>query len=150
MIRAASSDDIPELVAMAAAMHAESPVYRSVPFVSEDMAAFLMVRLENDMGRIFIYIKDGAIAGMVGGMLVPFMFNFSEGFAADFGFYVRPEYRGGRILWLLLLEFETWARERGFKRFKLGESTGVASEIVGQLLNKLGYNQSGTVFSKED
>ncbi len=147
-IRPATHDDLHDLVEMAALMHAEAPQYRDEPFISGDMRDFLNHSLEDPDKCIMVSEDAGRITGMIGGGLVPWMFNFSRGYATDFGIYVHPDYRGGLTGLRLIRWLECWAHERGVYTVKIGESTGIAPEIFGRLLRKIGYNHSGACYTK--
>lgn len=150
MVRIANKKDIPVIVAMASAMHAESPFYGVVPFRAEDIAEFINVALSSpDYFVVVAEDKDGRPAGMFGGFESHYIFNFKSRKYTDFGFYVRPEHRGGLYAVRMLRAFEEWVRTRGGGPISLGESTGVNPDIVGALLSKMGYNKQGSIYGKE-
>lgn len=148
-IRPATENDIPRLVAMAAAMHAEAPRYRDVPFVAGDQTIFLEMSLKNPDHIILVAVDDDKIVGMLGALLVPFMFNLKERYAADFGFYVDPGTRGKRAAVLLVMAYEGWAQAMRVKRACLSESSGIAPDKVGEFLRGMGYSLSGSSYAKE-
>lgn len=148
MIRLGNEEDIPELVFLGKMMHGEAPHYQGVPYKEGDAALFIKNCLNQEEKVIFIAEDGGAIIGMMIGMIVPYMFNFEAGYASDMVFYVAPAWRGSKAGAALLLNFEAWARCRT-KTIKLGESSGIMPEKYKEFLSKMGYTQSGTVYSKE-
>lgn len=152
MTRRATIEDIPALLAMAQAMHGESPIYQKIPFFPADMRAFLLHKLEeeSDTSRIFVAENSAGICGMIGGMLQVYMYNFKDFSACDFGFYVRPEARGGRHFFRLLQAYEDWARAVGAWPIRLAESSMINSVKVDAILQKRGYIKAGMSYMLDD
>lgn len=154
MIRRATFDDLADLTAMAAEMHREAPQYRDIPFVENDLRDHLQSMIEtmqmSGMACVFVDEKDGAIRGMIGGIMVPFMFNWRQSYACDFGFFVRRQYRGGGAAFALLRAYEGWARSNRASRIRIGESTGTNPSRFDELMKKTGYKVSATAYERED
>lgn len=145
----ATAEDIPEIVDMAFFMHGEAPHYRGVPFRPEDMELFLELSIENPDHVVILATDGDRIVGMMGGMRVPYMFNFAAHYACDFGFYVMPQSRGSRAALAMIRYYERWAKGLGVKQARLGESSGIMSAKVDDFLRKMGYNLSGSSYAKE-
>ncbi len=148
MIRLGNENDIAELVFLGQMMHRESPHYRDDALNTDDLASFFKNCLNHDEKVVYIAEDGGAIIGMIIGVIVPYLFNFSSGYASDLLYYVAPAWRGSKAGVALLLNFQQWASMRTHK-IKLGESAGIAPEKYREFLGKMGYTQSGTVYSKE-
>lgn len=148
-IRKANMSDIDDLVDLSEVMHGEAPEYRDIPFQAYDMNMFLRESLENPKKAVLVYEKDNVIVGMVGCIFVPYMFNFQSGYTVDMGVYVSPKHRGRGIIRSLVLAYVEWAESLSPSEIRLGESAGIASEIYGQILNKMGFRECGKMYKKE-
>lgn len=147
MIRAAENSDIEGLLLMAEDMWDESPVYSRVAFIYADMREFL----ENAISMphlfcIFVSVDADGLCGMIGGMVNHYLFNSQEYSASDFGFYVRPEKRGGRHFVGLESAYRKWAVQKNAWPVRLGESSAINSKAVDEILVKLGYNRAGSTY----
>lgn len=152
MIRRATIEDINAVCDMAADMHRESPRYRGVDFVRKDMISFLDMAFDNPDRAIFVSDVEGLLTGMIGCFVTPYMFNFTDKYAADFGYYVRPQFRGGPTASSLETAYVKWAMlEKNIRpdRITISESAGVDSDKVDAFLKKKGYNRVATIYAKE-
>lgn len=156
LIRHATADDLDQLVAMAQQFHGESPRYAAVPFCAADMLGFLSNALERtETSCIFVAesgdsVGAGHLRGMIGGMLSVYMFNHRILKYSDFGLYVRPEYRGSGVFLRLLRAYESWGIQAGVapEDIMLGESAGINSPKLHDILLRLGYTVDGTSYRK--
>jgi hypothetical protein len=145
-IRPATHDDVPAILEMGRAMHAESPRYQGLGFDAEKVwhRAWHTV----DTGGAFVAVKDGRIVGMVAGYVVENWFG-GDNIASDYVFYLIPEERRiGRSAFLLWRAFEAWAAARGARDIAPGTTTGVDAEGTARFFMKLGYTPTGGVFFK--
>lgn len=110
-MRRAVIDDIPALVKLAETMHAEGS-YKDIPFDADFYGDVLNICLLSDTEIIFVFIKDGVLAGAIHGSIEPFMFNAKYTQAVDRGFFVRPEYRGSSIAVKLERAYRKWAADK--------------------------------------
>lgn len=138
-VRKAEQADIPALLAMGAAMHAESPRFSVMPY-SEEKVYNLAVLLLNtpEAGGILIAESGDIIVGMMAFVVGEHFFGPSR-YASDLIVYVRPEHRGGSAFFKLITAFEKWADELGVDEKLLGVSTGVHPEQTIAALQRLGY-----------
>jgi len=75
---------------------------------------------------------------------------FSQELAAkDMAWFVTKTRRGSIAAVRLVQDFEEWAKERGAKKFFLGQSTGVNIETTRLLYERLGYRVVGYNTVKE-
>jgi GNAT superfamily N-acetyltransferase len=112
VIRAAEPGDLPELIEMAGAMHAES-VYRDLLFSPLKTANTFFGWMNDADGCFFVYVGgDGRIAGFIAGHVADHFFAAARG-AWDRIFYVRPERRGGVAAYRLYVHWRQWVSARG-------------------------------------
>lgn len=144
MVRDATLDDIPAMVALGAIMHAESR-YSFMAYDGEKVAATLRALIGT--GFVRVHVKDGEIdGGMVGYMGEPW---FSmERVASELALFVVSGKRGGMAAWYLLSEFSAWAENQGAKEITLAITTGVKVEETGRMYQRLGFEQVGGVFKR--
>lgn len=146
MVRAGTVDDIPALLVLGRAMHAESR-FRTVRYVPERVEATLRAVL-GGAGCIFVAERAGEIVGGFVGLLVPYYFS-DEKCASDLAIFVRPDRRGGILAASLIHAYIDWAREQGVRHVEIGVSTGVHPEKTGALLERLGLKPQGGLYVME-
>lgn len=146
-IRPADLIDIGKVLEMSVALKNESPAYRDLPYAIEQNFVFLREAVEESTMYFNVAEVDGVLAGFMVGSLIKFYFN-EEFYASDNTLYVAPDYRGLSIAPRLIKDFERWATDNGALIIYLGSSTGINEERYITLLNRLGYDGSGTVVSK--
>lgn len=94
MIRDAHPDDIPALVAMGEAFHAESPWATSLaPFDPKSFEA--TCRLLGERGGLLVAEADGEVVGMIGAQISPLYFNASVPVVQEVFWYAAPAHRRG-------------------------------------------------------
>jgi GNAT superfamily N-acetyltransferase len=146
--------DIPAVVEMGRALHAESPRYRRFSFDAGKVERLLRSRIEGTLvtdapGGAFVAEADGElVGGLVGYVAEPFF--STDKFASDFSFYVKPEYRGRtRAPLLLVRAFEAWAQSQGVVDLIPGTTTELDADKTVRFYEKLGYQMHGVVMRKE-
>jgi len=147
MIRRATWEDIPDLVAVAENMVNESPEWGD--FDEESMSRTLR-NVFRGGGAAFVAKAPGLPAPI--GAAVAFLTTrpFSgERFVADLAIWVRPEKRGSLLGAKLVSTLEAWAREEEAVEIQLGVSSGIHPDRTGALYESLGYRASGLVFVKK-
>jgi GNAT superfamily N-acetyltransferase len=132
--------DIPELVEMARAAHAESK-YSHIPF--SERAAKETFERHIDYG-FAVMCASTKIAGFflaeTGG------FVFSEiPICVETTYYVRPEFRGSRCFYLLMSAFKGWAADRPQI---LMPHFGKDNSKIFSALEKLGFNEAGRIYTR--
>lgn len=138
-VRHATAEDIPALIALGRAMHAESPRFSRLPYSPERTANTINFLIAH--GVVLIAERGGQAVGMMGGMVAPQPFLDSL-HGVELAVYVSPEHRG-RTGMRLIKSFEAWAFDRGADEISLGISTEVDAERTAQLYERLGYRRSG-------
>lgn len=142
IIRDATLDDAADLLRMGELMQQESPRFNKFTFDREKSATLINHLISINNGIIVVAEKDGAIVGMLGGMVTEHFFS-RDLYACDFVVYIEPEYRGGSTVIRMIKLFEQRAIELGAKEVSLGISTELQSERTASLYEKLGYIRSG-------
>jgi len=142
MIRPATHDDLPALLAIADAMHAESS-FAGVTFSAEKTAA-LFAALINGAGFLMVAEADGEVIGGMAGWCAEHFFSHDKT-AGDFGLFVHQDRRGGMAAARLLKAFAQWAREQGATMIRAGITTGVHLEASTRLYRAVGFRPVGTV-----
>ena len=91
---------------------------------------------------VFLAYRDDVCIGFVGAVIDQFFFSEYER-ATDVGFYILPEYRGGREAFKLLRAIEDWAREQGVTKMFMGHSVGGKIEEMKKFYVHNGYKIGG-------
>ena len=102
--------------------------------------------IKNNIGVIFIYKKDGKIAGMVGGVKHPDI-NDGSSVAMEMFWAVLPSAKGRGIA--LLNRFELWAKDEGCKKIIMVRLIESMPEYVGDIYRRKGYAPIEEHFIKE-
>lgn len=142
MVRPATEADLADLVALAGAMHQESPRFQRYPFLGYRLRAVMESVL--DMGpRGFMVVaeQDGIVGGFVGVAHDHFACDVLQ--ASDIGLFISPEHRGGSTAARLVRAYLAWAKGIDAEP-TISVNTGVTVERTGQLLERLGAKNSGT------
>lgn len=145
--------DIPAVVAMGRAMHAESPRYARLSFSAEKVEALLRRMIGGTLvteppGGAFVAERKGVLVGMIGGYLTEPFFS-EDKIASDYALYITPaERRKGGIAAGLIRAFERWAIDSGAVDIMPGVSTMIDAEATTKLYRKLGYEPYGNLLIK--
>lgn len=134
MIRPATLDDMPTILALGAEFLAESP-HRWVPFDPDAFSGFAAHMIEH--GAIFL--SDD---GFIGGMLVPCYFNPAFTFASELFWFARKEGRQLREA------FEAWARAAGADAIAASGLVDDREAAVRRIWTRAGYAASEIAFMK--
>ncbi|MDA5547377.1 GNAT family N-acetyltransferase [Yersinia massiliensis] len=147
MIRPATIDDIPALVALGARMHRES---RYVTFsFNEDKCAALAVSLINaEFGVVLVVEESDQLVGWVAGGIGEQYFSH-ERMAFEYGVFIAAEHRGGTAGYRLVKAFIDWAKNHGAAVINMGITTGVHENRTGELYQRLGLARTGSLYSME-
>lgn len=146
-VRAAVEADIPTLIELGAALHAESPRFRRYPYSPRKVAEMALAVIPG--GGALVAEIDGKIVGVMAGFVVEQWFSETK-VASDLTFYILPEYRKkGRAALMLVRAFEQWAKSKGAVDVVPGASTQIDPDTTRSFYEKLGYVTSGYQFFKE-
>ena len=139
MIRPAIMDDVPTLVEMGRALHAESPRWSRLPF-NDVKVTVLLSRLITDPNG-FLYVHEGA-GGIDGGLAAIVEPHWASDalLAHELSLFVRPGARGSMAAVRLIAHLDAWAERKGAAWLNVGISTGVQVERTTQLYQRLGFS----------
>lgn len=145
MIRPATLDDIPRMLELGRAMHAESPVFRPYAW-SDDKVRGLIDWLIHDRNGLALVCVDrgGEIIGGFLGVITEQFFSTDQ-VAQDYALFVDPGRRGALAGKQLLEAFRRWAADRGVPAV-MGVSTGVSVEATGRLVEASGFQYFGRLY----
>lgn len=153
-VRAATMDDMPALLLMSVAMHAESPRFRSAQYSEEKMFNIISFLIEHeDQGGVLVAESDAglgmpSVVGMLG-FIVNEQFFGHDKIATDLGIYVAQQHRGSSAFLRLVSAFEKSAVAKGAKQITLSINTGVKSQRTADMLKRLGYDHYGFNVAKQ-
>jgi hypothetical protein len=147
MLRDLSLDDMPQLLKLAREMH-RTGVYAAYP-MGEARVAFILTRLIEVPEALSIgYEVDGELVGAFVGEIVQDLWIDVQ-VAVDHAFYVRAADRGSRAGIMLLRAFENGANKNGADVLRPVVYAGVDNQTVSNVLQRMGYENAGTVHKKE-
>lgn len=146
MIRAATPADIPTMLQLGEAMHAESR-YARHPWNTAKVEALIAGLIESPDGLALVAERDGAlIGGFLGSVDEHYFTNARQ--ACDFALFVSPDRRGALTGKQLLAAYVAWARERGADMIQLGITTGVKTEATTMLAEACGFERVGALLEQ--
>ena len=143
MPREATIEDLPVLLALGEAMHAESPRYRRLSFDADRLEATLRQLIGQVNGFVRIAGDGGAVDGVMVAMVSPHWTSWDL-VATDLALYVMPDARGGHVGARLVRAYLEWARERGATLVQAGVTAGIAD--AGRLYAACGATRCGEVW----
>lgn len=144
-LRTATPDDVDSLLALAYAMHDESPRFRQYKFMPERLRKNLEAVISISSGFAVVAEQDGMIVGAMVAMSMPhFACDVLQ--ACDLGIFIDEQHRGGTLAARLVRAYMKWAESIGAEP-TIGVNTGVHPERTAQLLEALGAKPSGTNYT---
>lgn len=143
-VRPATADDIPALLALGEAMHAESR-YADLPWHTPKVCGLMDWMIANDDGCLLVAEQGGEIVGGFMGMAAEHFFSTSK-MATDLALFVPTTRRGGLAAVQLMRAYVTWAQERGIPNPQAGITTGVDVDRSSRLYESLGFKPVGNLF----
>lgn len=150
MLRSAVPDDLPALIEMGRAMHAESPNFSRYAFSADVLKRSLLAFMASADGFVVVYEREGDPVGVVVAMCARQWFS-EELMACDLAVFVKPGHRGGMAAARLIGAYHLWAVKKGVRFPSLGISTGVHEEATARLYQGLGFSkQRSTTFEASD
>lgn len=144
MIRDATLDDIPALLALGARMHAESPHFLQIAFSAEKLEATLRNVLAAEGGFLVVADVGGQVAGVMMGLAMQHWCS-DDIVATELALYVEPECRGSLLAARLIRRYLSWAGALGAKIITAGVSTGVNVEQTARLYEAMGMKRFGVL-----
>ena len=142
-MRRATKEDVPRLLELGRAMHAESR-FREFKFDGDKVTRFLSAMMGNSS---MILLVDGEpVHGMLIAYVQPFWWG-SDLESFDLVLYVTPEARGKSSAIRLVNEYKRIARKMGVSDPRISTGTGIETERTGKLFERLGFKGAGLMFS---
>lgn len=145
-IRKATLADVPEIVRMSAAFYPTTHYAQWCDMDEASVTGLATGLIENDV--FFVAESDGALVGMVGVMLVPFLFSRDHLFATEIVWWVAPEVRGTSVAARLLDVIEAPCRERGAARIQMVHMPNSPPQAAA-LYERMGYARSEISYTKD-
>jgi len=147
MIRAATSTDLRRIVEMSEQFYAETKYHHFAKF--DPLSVAVLAETLIDYGVLLLYELDGAVVGMVGLVLTPFLFNSSRIGAYEIVWWVEPEAQGLGVGRALLEAVEPACREKSadlalIQMVHLNNSPPQAARMY----EHLGYQHSESSYTK--
>lgn len=135
------------VLALAKAMHAESPVYSPYPFDDDRLLEWINLCLTHEDWLCLVAWDEGLEPiGFIAVGSGPMLFSKTRN-VDDLGLYVRPEWRGTTAAVRLVRQMEGWAKSKGAV-IRLGVTTGTNSAQAVKFLERFGYRQTGVLLTK--
>lgn len=144
MIRPATTADIPRLVELGCAMHAESPAFRGMRFDADKLAGVIAAAIGSPAGFVRVIERDSRVVGGMVAMAAPHYFS-PDLVACDLALFIAPEHRGGMAAARLLSAYRDWGRDLGVAKVQLGVMAGIEAWMVEALCERLGARRAGVV-----
>jgi GNAT superfamily N-acetyltransferase len=144
MIRPATPDDMPALMALGEQMHAESPQWSRMRFNGERLAATLYSLLESERGFLWVAERDGRVIGGMAAMCAPH-WACDAMVSSDLALFVAPEARGTLAPVRLVRRYVQWANGMGVAHPNVGITTGVHVERTAAVLEAAGMRRCGLI-----
>lgn len=143
MIRLATPDDGPWIMAMGEAFHIESGWVEQFAFDRESFA-HTVTRL----GRANLFVvaeRDGRVIGMAALDIGPAITNYNVSFAREVFFYVQPAFRKG-IGRELFSALKSIAKDNGVMFFDAVAEEGKRSQPLARIYRAGGLSPAETIF----
>lgn len=136
MIREATFDDVPQIVAMGLRFQALTTYAKHLNATAESLTTLGGQLISNEQSVIWLAEKDGAVIGMLAAAIYAQPMS-GELIGTEICWWMDPEARGGRAALRLLKTAEQWAKERGATMFQMMAPT----DEVGALYDRLGFER---------
>ena len=145
-VRQATLADLMPLGEMAKEYREEAEVFCKFPVDFDKLMKNLATTVVAPDGYLGVLIVDGAIAGVLWGCLVTVPWSSTK-MAQDAILFVSKEHRGNGKL--LLEDWERWAKYSGASAVCISTASGLETERVCKLYERMGYKLTGHTFFKE-
>lgn len=143
-VREMTEYDIPEIVALGGMMHDESQ-YRVLEFAPEEVAAMCYKAIDDYSMLAIVAEVDGKIVGMVGAYMTRYQYGYAL-VAQDHVVYVHPDHRGSLAFYKMIVNYVTWARQKGAEMVFVAQTTGENQEKIEQLYTRIGFEKVGSLY----
>lgn len=144
-VRYAGPHDVPEILELMRAMHAESR-YCRIPFAEDKVLATIAGLIAGPTALVAVAEDREGLAGVMGAIVYEFMFGHAT-FADELVLYVLPRARGSWAAAKLVGLYVEWAATQGVLEIRSGDSANIDPAKVGDFYTRLGFHPAGTVSS---
>jgi GNAT superfamily N-acetyltransferase len=140
MIRAATTGDVPRILALCAEMSVESPAWSRFVHSPERIAEAVSSLIQSEDGFVWVAERGELVGGFMLG-------TASQHWACDVEvvselmLYVHPSLRGTLAAARLIAQFVGWAEARPSRPqlLSVGASTGINHDLTRRLYERLGF-----------
>lgn len=137
-----------QVLACGRQMHAESLVHKDMDYDEAKVLRQLRAAdLDPDL-YFRIAVLNGEVLAGLHGMALTIYFG-ADKVAKDLFLFVKKESRLSRAAFLLVKDFEQWARTRGVSHTMLSQSTGTNIETTTRFYGLMGYEVRGVMAWKK-
>lgn len=145
MIRPMTLDDIPAILNLGEAMHAEGR-FSTMTYDRAGIAEVLALTLA---GKVFCCVSDNeGVDGFIIGVAEK-AWHSTELCASEICLYVKPMRRGTTISFRLVKEFRDWAIATGAHLIESGVSTRYSPARTAEIYKKAGFVEVGPLLELE-
>jgi L-amino acid N-acyltransferase YncA len=147
IVRGATSADMRDILRMARAFYATTEYTTSAPMCDETVEGLANWMIESGV-MLVAETEDGAVVGMVGLAVAPFMFNRAITSAHEVVWYVDTAARNSGAGRALLAAIEPACAARGISRVQMVHLTNSPAEAAA-LYERMGFHLSESCYTKE-
>ncbi len=143
IVRRIERGDMPDVVAMSAAFHQESPVFAPLPFDPAKVYELVVNAIDNERWLPLIaYSSGGEVVGIALFYAVETFFGPAIEIG-DLAFYVPPGRRGSLAAAGMMEEFLRWAMTQQPAMISIGINTGINEELAARFFERCGFTHKG-------
>lgn len=148
MIRQATAEDIPAIVAQSREFYATTDDAKHVPFCEETVMDLAAMLAESHVMLVDVS-AEGEQRGMIGVFVAPGMFNRSVLGAHEVVWYVAPKHQGSGIGRRLLQAADSARKERECWKFEKA-TLATSPPVADRILRSEGFEPSYNSYMKVD
>jgi len=147
MIRRATESDVSTIVEMSRKFYVHTSYYNmsKIEMNEEDVGA--LARHLISSGLMHVAELDGKVVGMIGVILIPFMFNLDHIHAGEVVWWVEPEGQSTGIGKALLQSIEAPAKAAGVTHIQMIDLVSSGSHVA-KLYEAFGYQLTERSYTK--
>ena len=150
MIRQATLEDIPEMVRMGQAFYDYADFGNRGLAVDHKAFGELLANLMQMKESVLLVAEDkGQLVGAIGGMMAPWILNYSQQLLTELWWWVMPEHQKGGIGIKLIEAFQAEGKARGASHVIMVTLAGDKEGKLMSVYSKMGFNHLEHHFIKE-
>jgi len=142
-IRAATTEDLKDIYALALEAHEKSDTYRDIPVDEQKLKKLLLMMVFDKTSCVFVSEDHSGITGFVLGMVDELFFSRKR-YGTDLMIYSRSPFDGARLVRKLV----EWIKSKPrVVEITLGVTSGIGDpERVGMLYQRVGFKRIGGTY----